>query len=203
MTNARHLETLSEVVRTATFVDARNTSTDPILLGPPILEFAPLQRVPATKRRNDARQGTIDQDPEFMEFLESLITPITKQSDAVEDKPHTKVTTTPLIEHLREKKAAREAAKQKKEKEKTTKQAGPTTKDSADKKAESDTAAANAKDAATTPAKKGGRPAKVDKPVKAAPTPQKVVKKETPAAQSKPSQTTTKVAAPALSLIHI
>lgn len=184
-------------MRTATFSDARNTSSDPVLLGPPILEFASLQRVPVGKRRNDARQGTIDQDPEFMEFLESLISPITKQVEPEIDTPRTKVTTTPLIQHLREKKAAKEAAKQKKEKEKITKQTGQTSKESVDKKVESDTAVARSKDAASTPAKKGGRPAKVEKAVKAVASPQKVMKKETVAAQTKPSIATAKPDTPA------
>lgn len=130
-----------------------------------------------------------------MEFLESLISPITKQVEIEEETPRTKVTTTPLIQHLREKKAAKEAAKQKKEKEKTTKQATQASKDVADKKIDSNAAAANVKDVPTTPAKRGGRQAKVEKAaVKAVPTPQKVMKKETPAIHTKPPQTAAKPA---------
>lgn len=62
--------------------------------------------MPGGRRRNDARQGTIDQDPEFKEFLESLTAPLTKPAapDADAQKEE-KVKTTPLIEALREKKA--------------------------------------------------------------------------------------------------
>jgi regulator of nonsense transcripts 3 len=57
-------------------------------------------------RRNDNRQGTIDQDQEFKDFLESLTNPITKSSAPEgEVQKQEKVKTTPLIEALREKKA--------------------------------------------------------------------------------------------------
>lgn len=81
------------------------------MASPPSLEYAPCSRVPLAKRRNDARQGTIDQDPEFIDFLQSLTDPITKPSDANQDHPIAKdgrATVTPLIQHLRDKKAARE-----------------------------------------------------------------------------------------------
>ena len=60
--------------------------------------------------RNDLRQGTIDQDQEFIDFLESLTNPISKplpvdhNSDAA-NKNKEKVTTTPLIQFLKDKKA--------------------------------------------------------------------------------------------------
>ncbi|UKZ82031.1 hypothetical protein TrVFT333_009813 [Trichoderma virens FT-333] len=74
------------------------------------------KKVPGTKKRVDARQGTIDQDPEFMAFLEGLANPAPPregiENEDVEEAPETKVTTTPLIEYLKEKKAnkAKEAA---------------------------------------------------------------------------------------------
>lgn len=76
-----------------------------------MLEFATYQRVPAGRRKEDVRQGTIDQDPEFIEFLESLTNPITKPKllDATSDQIANKDNNnkiTPLIQHLREKKAA-------------------------------------------------------------------------------------------------
>lgn len=62
--------------------------------------------MPGGRRRNDARQGTIDQDLEFKEFLESLTAPITKPAAPEgEVQKEEKVKTTPLIEALREKKA--------------------------------------------------------------------------------------------------
>lgn len=59
----------------------------------------------------DARAGTIDQDPEFMAFLEGLANPITSKdinADTLIDgstAKSEKVTTTPLVQYLRDKKA--------------------------------------------------------------------------------------------------
>lgn len=81
-----------------------------MLLGPPSVEFAPYGRVPSSRPRKDARQGTIDQDPEFMDFLQSLTNPPAKavhtdQENGGEGKAKDKVTTTPLIQFLKDKKA--------------------------------------------------------------------------------------------------
>ncbi|KAB8364851.1 hypothetical protein FH972_024714 [Carpinus fangiana] len=113
LTDQAHLETLDNLVQTIAFTDARNTSTDPALIGPPTLEFATFQRVPTAKKRADARQGLIDQDSEFIEFLQSLTDPLTKPQnvDASKDVKDEPVKVTPLIEHLRAKKAAKEKAK--------------------------------------------------------------------------------------------
>lgn len=103
--------TLSEIVRNSSFEDAHNTWNSSCLIGPPSVEFAPYGRVPDGKRRNDARQGTIDQDPDFMDFLESLANPVPfKEPDAEaspeEERAKTEVvTTTPLIQFLKDKKA--------------------------------------------------------------------------------------------------
>lgn len=84
------------------------------MIGPPTLEFAPYTKLPGNRRRNDARQGTIDQDAEFKEFLESLTAPITKpaapEGEALKEE---KVKTTPLIEALRERKANKEKPQKK------------------------------------------------------------------------------------------
>ncbi|KAG5973717.1 hypothetical protein E4U55_000314 [Claviceps digitariae] len=102
---------LSEVVRNATWEDAKATFTNSALVGPPVLEFSLYKKTGATKKRTDARQGTIDQDPEFMAFLESLANPTPmRESIDVEDpndmvKAEAKITTTPLVEYLKEKKA--------------------------------------------------------------------------------------------------
>jgi regulator of nonsense transcripts 3 len=64
--------------------------------------------MPGGRRRNDNRQGTIDQDQEFKDFLESLTNPITKPPAAENESQKDKVKTTPLIEALREKKANRD-----------------------------------------------------------------------------------------------
>ena len=73
------------------------------------MEFTAYGRVPNPKPRKDARQGTIDQDPEFIDFLESLTNPTTKPAPAeggtdTELKKEA-VTVTPLIQYLRDKKA--------------------------------------------------------------------------------------------------
>lgn len=84
-----------------------------MLVGPPVLEFAQYQRIPAGRKKNDPRQGLIDQDPEFISFLESLTNPVEKPAnvDAQDAAAKTENTTvTPLIQFLREKKAAKEKA---------------------------------------------------------------------------------------------
>ncbi|KAI1471761.1 Smg-4/UPF3 family-domain-containing protein [Daldinia caldariorum] len=102
---------LADIVRASTWEDEKRTFSDSALVGPPYLELSIYQKVPTTKRRTDSKQGTIDQDPDFMAFLDSLTRDTTnvKEGDAeqVEDasKADTKVTTTPLVEFLKEKKA--------------------------------------------------------------------------------------------------
>ncbi|KAK3677989.1 hypothetical protein LTR78_002084 [Recurvomyces mirabilis] len=90
---------------------------------PPTLGFAPSQRTPLqVKQRADNRQGTIDQDPEFIEFLEAETQPLGRPSAPEQNagKDHDPVKTTPLIEDLRERKAQRaKAAAEKAEKKKT------------------------------------------------------------------------------------
>ncbi|PWY88565.1 hypothetical protein BO94DRAFT_534457 [Aspergillus sclerotioniger CBS 115572] len=116
-----HSIPLSNKVRQTPFLDARNTSNDPVLLGPPSLEFAPYAKIAGSRSRKDARQGTIDQDPEFIAFLESLTQPIAKPSAVEsadnEDKKET-VTVTPLVQYIKEKKAnkAKESSKSSKHK---------------------------------------------------------------------------------------
>jgi regulator of nonsense transcripts 3 len=94
-----------------TFEDAQNTFTSPALIGPPTVEFALYGRIPGGRRRTDARSGTIDQDPEFMAFLEGLANPTTAKEvsadslvDGTPAKPE-KLTTTPLVQYLKDKKA--------------------------------------------------------------------------------------------------
>ncbi|RGP67997.1 hypothetical protein FLONG3_8332 [Fusarium longipes] len=106
---------LSEAVRNSVWEDAKASFNNPSLIGPPVLDFAIYKKVPSTKKRTDARQGTIDQDPDFMAFLEELANP-TPPKETVEGeegddlgKVENKVTTTPLIEFLKEKKANNKA----------------------------------------------------------------------------------------------
>lgn len=87
-----------------------------MLWGPPTLEFAPYAKIPGGRFRKDARQGTIDQDPEFISFLEGLTQPITKptvaESTTDGEEKKDSATVTPLVQYIREKKAnkAKEAA---------------------------------------------------------------------------------------------
>ena len=85
----------------------------------PTLGFAPNQRVPSlavnNKQKVDNRQGTIDQDAEYMAFLEAETMPIPKaaaidSAAAAEERQKEKVKSTPLIEDLRERKAKKATA---------------------------------------------------------------------------------------------
>jgi regulator of nonsense transcripts 3 len=121
------LDELAAIVKQASFQDAKNTAKDPCLLGPPSLEFALYTRVPGSRIRHDGRQGTIDQDQEFIEFLQSLTEPVGKPANdaAAADGKLEKAITTPLVQYLKEKKAAKakEAAAAKTAKAKEAKEA--------------------------------------------------------------------------------
>ncbi|KAJ5097881.1 hypothetical protein N7532_004882 [Penicillium argentinense] len=108
--SSEHITPLSDRVRQASFQDTRQTWNDPVLLGPPSVEFAPYAKTPGGRVRKDARQGTIDQDPDFIAFLESLTQPITKpaamDSTETEEKMDA-VTTTPLVQYIKDKKASK------------------------------------------------------------------------------------------------
>ncbi|KAK4683780.1 regulator of nonsense transcripts 3, partial [Tremellales sp. Uapishka_1] len=77
-----------------------------------VVEFAPMQKTPyKVKTKADARQGTIEDDPDFTSFLNSLSAPATKPILEV-SAPESQPLTTPLIEHLRlHGKAAKRQAK--------------------------------------------------------------------------------------------
>lgn len=112
MTSEPHLLELSEIVRHGTFEDAANTFMSSSLVGPPTVEFAPYGRTPGGRRRTDARSGTIDQDPEFMAFLEGLANPTTSKEVSGDlsidgGSKVEKVTTTPLVQFLKDKKASK------------------------------------------------------------------------------------------------
>ncbi|KAK7603435.1 hypothetical protein V9T40_003434 [Parthenolecanium corni] len=77
---------------------------------PALVEYAPFQRIPKNRnRKNDSLCGTIDEDPEFQEFLRQLESEehdhkpnqITEHYfDLANDDNEEKVTTTPLIEYI-------------------------------------------------------------------------------------------------------
>lgn len=164
LTKQEHLASLSEKVHNTTFNDAKGTSKDASLLGPPSVEFAPYGRVPNSRPRKDARHGTIDQDPEFIDFLESLTNPIAKSAPVDQENDNTgkskeKVTTTPLIQYLREKKANKgkenttpaKAAKHGRQESKDTKPANA-----------ADSKAANSALIASSPKKRSAQAVKVE-----------------------------------------
>ncbi|MCJ1457898.1 hypothetical protein MMC28_008267 [Mycoblastus sanguinarius] len=110
LTKQEHITLLSEKIRNTAFNDAKGSAKDSSLLGPPSVEFAPYGRVPSSRPRKDARQGMIDQDTEFIDFLESLTNPISKSTGMDQEndsgsKSKEKVTVTPLIQYLKDKKA--------------------------------------------------------------------------------------------------
>lgn len=53
---------------------------------PAMVEYAPFQKIPkrAGNKKKDIRVGTIDQDPDFMAFLESLEKPESVQLPTLE-----------------------------------------------------------------------------------------------------------------------
>lgn len=111
LTNEAYLLSLSEVVQQAAFEDSLATFTNPCLIGPPTVEYAPYGRTPGGRRRLDARAGTIDQDPEFMAFLEGLANPTTTKEINAESMAEggsakqERVAITPLVQFLKDKKA--------------------------------------------------------------------------------------------------
>jgi regulator of nonsense transcripts 3 len=124
--------------------------------------------VAGSRVRKDGRQGTIDQDPEFKDFLESLTNPIVKptlvEDDGTEKKVE-KVTTTPLVQFLKDKKAnkGKEAASS----AKSSKHARQDSKDvKADKGPTQNKKVLNRSEKESQIEKKGGKESKVDKAVK-------------------------------------
>ncbi|KAL9613555.1 MAG: hypothetical protein Q9167_001888 [Letrouitia subvulpina] len=108
LTNQEYIKQVAEKIRSISFDDSRGLSRDPSFQWPVTVEFAPYGKVPSSRGRKDARQGTIDQDPEFIDFLESLTNPITKSTmtdSDIAEKTKEKITTTPLIQYLKDKKA--------------------------------------------------------------------------------------------------
>ncbi|KAI9810655.1 MAG: hypothetical protein M1827_006114 [Pycnora praestabilis] len=190
LTDQSHLPTLSDKVRQTLFNDAKNSSNNASLLGPPSVEFAPYGRVPNPKHRNDARQGTIDQDPDFIDFLESLTNPISKPPAPDSDnegigKKGEKVTTTPLIQYLREKKASK--GKDSASASKGSRHGRQDSKESRGEKAIDKKILGNsAKEAAASPEKRGAKDIKVDKAANEA---VKVLNKEASDSTRKPPRT--------------
>lgn len=134
----------------------KGSYNDSVLLGPPNVEFAPCGRLPTAKPRKDGRQGTIDQDPEFIDFLESLTNPLPKPPniDSVSDKENkpgdTKIVT-PLVQFLKDKKAN----KSKETPGKVLKHGRQESKESKGPQEDKKAASKQVKDKSTVPEKKG------------------------------------------------
>lgn len=158
VTKPDHVKALGDHVRALSFHDAAKSWQDPVLVGPPTLEYAPYPKMPGGRRRNDNRQGTIDQDQEFKDFLESLTNPITKPPAPESEAPKDKVKTTPLIEALREKKANRD-----KPNAKPNRQARAEAKEDAAERAEKKILTKSTKENAPTAPDKTRRSNKADK----------------------------------------
>ncbi|KAF5852307.1 hypothetical protein GGP41_007742 [Bipolaris sorokiniana] len=158
VTKPDHVKALGDYIRALSFHDAAKSWQDPVLVGPPTLEYAPYPKMPGGRRRNDNRQGTIDQDQEFKDFLESLTNPITKPPAPESEAPKDKVKTTPLIEALREKKANRD-----KPSTKPNRQARAEAKEDAAERAEKKILTKSTKENAPTASDKTRRSNKADK----------------------------------------
>jgi hypothetical protein len=50
-----------------------------------VVEFAPYQRIPKEHKTTDVRQGTIDEDQDYLDFLESLKAEDNSLSEAVNE----------------------------------------------------------------------------------------------------------------------
>ncbi|ORY15562.1 Smg-4/UPF3 family-domain-containing protein [Clohesyomyces aquaticus] len=184
VTAQTHVLTLGDHVRQVSWNDAAKSFQDPALVGPPVLEYSPYHRIPAGRKRNDARQGLIDQDQEFKDFLESLTNPVTKPPAAEGDgHKEEKVKTTPLIEALREKKAN----KDKPSKTPAKHGRGEPKEDSADKKI-------LAKAGKETPSASGDKNRRLSKAEKAAKEAVKVLNKEASSSKDSISSSTDKAA---------
>lgn len=124
LTSELHVQQLSQHFPSVTFLDNAGTHKIPELKSlPPQLQYAASQKTSVgVKQRDDSRQGTIDQDPDFMKFLEEQTMP-TPKPPAIDPSPEKaetlEIKSTPLIDDLREKKANKaKAATAKAEKKK-------------------------------------------------------------------------------------
>lgn len=104
------------------FVDAKGTEY------PAVVEFAPFQRLPKKRvgKKKDLKCGTIESDPYYISFLESLknqeaesnvAQPKTEYSYQPPDNTPKKVTTTPLLEYLKQRKQEKQRLRDEKREE--------------------------------------------------------------------------------------
>lgn len=104
------------------FVDSKGTEY------PAVVEFAPFQRLPKRKigKKKDLKCGTIESDPYYVSFLESLKNqeaesnvsqPKTEYSYQPPDNTPKKVTTTPLLEYVKQRKQEKQRLRDEKREE--------------------------------------------------------------------------------------
>lgn len=104
------------------FVDSKGTEY------PAVVEFAPFQRLPKKRvgKKKDLNCGTIESDPYYISFLESLknqeaesnvAQPKTEYSYQPPDNTPKKVTTTPLLEYLKQRKQEKQRLRDEKREE--------------------------------------------------------------------------------------
>ncbi|XP_003706689.1 UPF3 regulator of nonsense mediated mRNA decay [Megachile rotundata] len=104
------------------FVDSKGTEY------PAVVEFAPFQRLPKKRvgKKKDLKCGTIESDPYYISFLESLknqeaesnvAQPKTEYSYQPPDNTPKKVTTTPLLEYLKQRKQEKQRLRDEKREE--------------------------------------------------------------------------------------
>ncbi|XP_015114241.1 regulator of nonsense transcripts 3A [Diachasma alloeum] len=104
------------------FVDGKGTEY------PAVVEFAPFQRLPKKRvgRKKDVKCGTIETDPYYVTFLESLknleadaagAQPKTEFSFQPFDNAQKRVTTTPLLEYLKQRKMEKQRVRDEKREE--------------------------------------------------------------------------------------
>lgn len=109
MLNSDDVQTLSAKVQETKFIDAKGSHSDAALMGPPVLEYSAFNRIPTSKPRKDARQGTIDSDPDYQDFLMSLTNAPVKlppvDSSSLQESKSDEAYITPLVQHIKDKKA--------------------------------------------------------------------------------------------------
>ncbi|KAL0576120.1 hypothetical protein V5O48_005867 [Marasmius crinis-equi] len=81
-----------------------------------VVEYAPYQKIPSDKKKADARLGTIEQDEDYISFVQSLQSagePATIEALVASLQPAPQPKTTPLLEALKAEKVAAKEAKEK------------------------------------------------------------------------------------------
>ncbi|KAF8653644.1 hypothetical protein AX16_003796 [Volvariella volvacea WC 439] len=75
-----------------------------------VVEYAPYQKIPNERKKTDARNATIENDEDYISFLETLNAPVNREPVSIETlmastRPPTPPKTTPLLEALKAEKS--------------------------------------------------------------------------------------------------